>query len=59
MIAFMFVAAPDEYAAGSNLSYPRFGASTWIADQSLPIAEFNRVMGMGIEEPITEANLDE
>lgn len=54
----MFVAAPEEYANNSNLSYTRFGTSIGIADQSIPIAEFNRVMGMGIEEPINEESLD-
>lgn len=55
----MFVSAPEQYAQNAKLSYTRFGSSIGLADQSVPIAEFNRVMSMGIEDQITEAKLVE
>lgn len=53
----MFLSAPQSYVQNSKLSYTRLGTSVCLADQGVPIDEFNRVISMGIEDPITEAKL--
>ncbi|WP_276316121.1 hypothetical protein [Paenibacillus lignilyticus] len=35
------------------------GSSIAIADQGTPIGEFNRVLGLGIDEPASSAELEQ
>ncbi|MBA2939524.1 hypothetical protein HZF08_14510 [Paenibacillus sp. CGMCC 1.16610] len=55
----MYAAAPDSYVTSSKTSYARLGTSVGLADQGVPIAEFNRVLGLGIAEPLSEEGLDQ
>ncbi|NBD24827.1 hypothetical protein [Paenibacillus glycinis] len=55
----MYAAAPDDYIQNSKLSSARLGTSIALADHGTPIAEFNRVLGIGIDEPASEAELEQ
>lgn len=55
----LVVAAPADYVLTSKVSYTRLGALVGIADLGVPITEFNRILGLGIDKPVTEAELDE
>lgn len=55
----LVVAAPADYVKSSKVSYARLGAIVGIADLGVPITEFNRILGLGIEKPVNEAELDQ
>lgn len=55
----MYAAAPDDYMQSSKLASARLGASIVLADHGTPIAEFNRVLGIGIDEPASEKELEQ
>jgi hypothetical protein len=54
-----FAALPPPMASGLGMSAARFGGATALFAQKLPVTLFNRVMGLGVHEPATEALLDE
>jgi GNAT superfamily N-acetyltransferase len=53
------VAAPADYVKSSKVSYARLGTIVGIADLGVPITEFNRIFGLGIEKPVNEEELDQ
>ncbi|RED56623.1 GNAT family N-acetyltransferase [Cohnella lupini] len=55
----LFAAAPDDYVQSSKVSYTRLGTNIALANHGTPIAEFNRVLGLGMEEPASEAELEQ
>lgn len=54
----MFAAAPRAYIRQSGLKFARLGAVIALADQNVPITEFNRAFCLGLRDPATEAELD-
>lgn len=53
----LFEAAPAEVAAELGLAQVRIGTLGLLASRAMPITECNRVMGVGVQEPATEALL--
>lgn len=52
-------AAPDSFRLARGLNYKRIGGGLAINFQSMPIPLFNRVIGLGLSEPLTSAVLDD
>ncbi|MCM3629785.1 GNAT family N-acetyltransferase [Paenibacillus glycanilyticus] len=53
----LFAAAADSKVQNSSVSSMRLGTNIALADPGTPISEFNRVLGLGIEKPASEADL--
>ncbi|SDX89746.1 hypothetical protein [Paenibacillus sp. CF384] len=54
----LFAAAPEEYVRHSKNSSTRIGTSVALADPGTPIYEFNRVLGLGSDNPVSQAELE-
>jgi hypothetical protein len=54
----LFQAAPEDYVHASGLTSRRLGNAAALSDRSVPIVEFNRVFSLGLEEPLSAAELD-
>ncbi|MGL4962929.1 MAG: hypothetical protein ACRC67_16980 [Inquilinus sp.] len=47
----LFAAAPPDYAAAAGVTYKRMAGAGALANQAVPITEFNRVLAPGIRSP--------
>ena len=54
----MYAAAPPPFAAATGLAATRLAGAAGFAIRVAPTIEFNRLQGLGVEEPATEAALD-
>jgi len=54
----MFLAAPTTLGAGATARWERNGAYALIAESAVPIAEFNRGFGLGVDAAMTQSDLD-
>ncbi|MBO7745405.1 GNAT family N-acetyltransferase [Paenibacillus sp. MWE-103] len=54
----MYAAAPAAIVQRTNIAFRRLGTAIGLADRGTPIAEFNRVLGLGIDEPASEDELE-
>jgi hypothetical protein len=55
----LFAALPAAYAATHEAKVIDRGSTAFFAMRGLPGFEFNKVLGLGIEEPVSEKQLDE
>jgi hypothetical protein len=55
----MFLAAPADFAAGMGLRVERVGSAIALITAKMDIMLFNRVIGLGVIEPATEAMVDD
>jgi GNAT superfamily N-acetyltransferase len=54
----LFVAAPIALGTASTVRWERAGACALIADKGIPISEFNRCIGLGIDAAFTRSDLE-
>jgi hypothetical protein len=54
----LFASAPAAWAAGAGLRHERLGAADLLVLKAAPIGQFNRLVGLGVEAPASEAVLD-
>ena len=54
----MYAAAPPPFATATGLAATRLAGAAGFAIRAAPTIEFNRLQGLGVEEPATEAALD-
>lgn len=55
----MFLAAPADFAAGMGLRVERVGSAIALITAKMDFMLFNRVIGLGVMEPATEAMVDD
>jgi hypothetical protein len=55
----LYAAAPPAFAAATGLAAARLGPITLLAMRAVPDTQFNRLLGIGAQTPVSEAELDD
>src|SRR5450432_2491737 len=54
----LYASAPPAWAAGAGLRHEAFGSTHVLLLKAAPIGQFNRLVGLGVDEPASEVTLD-
>jgi ribosomal protein S18 acetylase RimI-like enzyme len=55
----LFVAGPIALGPSATVQWERAGSYALIADRNVPISEFNRCIGLGVDAAFTQSDLDQ